>query len=80
VIQLTLLSRTYCHLCEDMLDALARHPRQSNFSVKVVDVDADPALEARYGILVPVLLHGEEEICHYHLDVPKLEAFLTSIA
>lgn len=76
MVQLTLLSRTYCHLCQDMLDALARHPRQGEFSVSVVDVDADPALEERYGILVPVLLHGETEICHYHLDEPKLEAFL----
>jgi hypothetical protein len=76
VIELTLLSRTYCHLCEDMANALARHPRQSEYSLRIVDVDADPALEAKYGILVPVLLHGEVEICHYHLDGPKFEAFL----
>lgn len=76
MVELTLLSRTYCHLCQDMQDALARHPRQGEFSVSVVDVDADPVLEARYGILVPVLLHAETEICHYHLDLAKFEAFL----
>lgn len=79
MIELTLLSRTYCHLCEDMLNALAQHPRQGEFKVKVVDVDADPALEERYGILVPVLLHGDVEICHYHLDVPKFDAFLSGL-
>jgi len=61
-----------------MLAALERHPARPRFDVEVLDVDADPALEERYGILVPVLLHGEVEICHYHLDVPKLEAFLAS--
>lgn len=79
MIELTLLSRSYCHLCEDMQNALALHPRQGEFRVTVVDVDADPALEARYGILVPVLLHGDVEICHYHLDVPRLEAFLAGL-
>ncbi|MDX2220394.1 MAG: glutaredoxin family protein [Burkholderiales bacterium] len=77
MIELTLLSRTYCHLCEDMLNALAQHPRQGEFRVQVVAVDADPGLEDRYGILVPVLLHKDEEICHYHLDLPRFDAFLS---
>ena len=48
-----------------------------DFGFDVVDVDADPALEAKYGELVPVLtdLHGEE-ICHYFLDTAALEARL----
>lgn len=79
VVELTVLSRTYCHLCEDMQNALAHHPRRGEFTVKVVDVDANPLLEERYGILVPVLLHGETEICHYHLDAPALEAFLSGL-
>jgi Glutaredoxin-like domain (DUF836) len=80
VVELTLLSRTYCHLCEDMLAGLARHPRQAEFAVRVVDVDASPDLEERYGIFVPVLLHQDAEICHYHLDVGALEALLARIA
>jgi len=59
-----------------MLAALERHPARPRFEVAVVDVDADSALEERYGILVPVLLHEEVEICHYHLDATRLEAYL----
>jgi thioredoxin reductase (NADPH) len=33
-------------------------------------------LETRYGEWVPVLMAGEEEICHYHLDPDKLRAYL----
>ena len=33
-----------------------------------VDVDEDPALEARLGEKVPVLMGGSDEICHYHFD------------
>jgi thioredoxin reductase (NADPH) len=47
--------------------------------VKVLDVDADPALEAKYDELVPVLLHGETELCHYFLDEPKTREYLAEI-
>lgn len=77
--QLTLLSRTYCHLCHDMEEALA--PLATEFCAKVVvlDVDADDALEARWGELVPVLLHGDTELCHYFLDEPKVRDYLSQI-
>ena len=69
--KLTVLSRSYCSLCQKMLDALA--PWQT------IDVDADEALVARYNELVPVLLAGDTEICHWHLDEAKLRAFLDYI-
>ena len=37
------------------------------------------ALVARYNELVPVLLAGDTEICHWHLDEAKLRAFLDYI-
>ncbi len=77
--ELTLLSRSYCHLCEDMRQALETVPGRDRFTIRVVDVDEHPALEERYGILVPVLLDGEVEICHYHLDHAKLAAHLAAI-
>jgi len=33
-----------------------------------VDVDRDPDLRQRYDEWVPVLCHGDRELCHYHLD------------
>jgi hypothetical protein len=42
-----------------------------------IDVDADAALEARYGERVPVLTDAEgAEICHYRLDETALQARL----
>lgn len=72
----TLYSRSYCHLCDDMLDALrASMARQGlPYTVDVVDVDADPALVARFDTLVPVLYAGLDapELCHYFFDEPAL--------
>ncbi len=74
-----LYGRNYCHLCEDMLAALAPLCDEFSFAVDVVDVDSDAALEARFGELVPVLMHAGTELCHYHLDVAKVRAYLGKI-
>lgn len=73
---LLLYGRTYCHLCTDMADGLRRLAADLDFSVRVVDVDADPALEARYGLRVPVLVHDGTELCHYFLDEPAVRRYL----
>lgn len=78
-VELTLMSRSYCHLCHDMEVALAPLAREFGASVRVVDVDTDPALEAKYDELVPVLLHGETELCHYFLDEAKTREYLGGI-
>jgi len=81
---LTLLSRSYCHLCDDMRDALTPIAQRWNTVIAEVDVDAFPELEAAYGDLVPVLMLGAPAdgvaLCHYHLDAPVVEAALAKLA
>ena len=74
--ELTLISRTYCHLCHDMEEALKPLLSGYQVSLQVLDVDADPELEAKYDELVPVLLAGKHELCHYFLDVPAVQDYL----
>ena len=78
-IELTLMSRAWCHLCHDMEQGLAPIAAEFGASVTVLDVDADPELESRYNELVPVLLHGDRELCHYFLDEPKVREYLSEI-
>jgi glutaredoxin len=80
--KLTVLSRNYCHLCDDLIAALKAFQgrNQVEFDIEVIDVDADAELESKYGDKVPVLLHGESEICHYYLDETKLAAELLKTA
>ena len=78
-VELTLLSRRYCHLCHDMEVALAPLTAEFGSSVTLLDVYSDPLLEAAYGELVPVLLHGKRELCHYFLDEPKTREYLAGI-
>jgi thioredoxin reductase (NADPH) len=67
-VRLTLYGRRDCHLCETMQAALDALRAELEFTVEVVDVDTSSALTARYGSRVPVLAHGETELCHYFLD------------
>ena len=75
--KLTLISRSYCHLCHEMEQALWLLASEFDVDLDVLDVDADPELEARYNELVPVLLHQGNELCHYFLDIPKVRDLLS---
>lgn len=80
-IKFTLYSRTYCHLCDDMLHALQALLGPDTYGIEVLDVDADEALVAQYDELVPVLVgHREgqpaQQLCHYFLDEAAVRAFI----
>ena len=51
-----LYSRSYCHLCDDMLKALNALLGDAAIPIDVIDVDADAALVTLYDELVPVLV------------------------
>ena len=80
----TLLSRAYCHLCDEMQAALAPLAARHGAEVVVIDIDAHPALEARYGERVPVLFAGAPatgaELCHYRLDAAAVRRVLGEVA
>ena len=76
---MTLLSRTYCHLCEDMAEAVAPLLDIYGLAMDILDVDEYPDLEVRYGAFVPVLLAGDVELSRFHLDIGKVRDYLEKI-
>ncbi|MGH3665071.1 MAG: glutaredoxin family protein [Egibacteraceae bacterium] len=67
----TLYTRRGCHLCEaaqQVIEAVAAGRAQ----VRVVDIDSDPALHARYTVRVPVVAVDGREIAEYQLDAGAL--------
>lgn len=79
-----MLSRPYCHLCDEMREALAPIALRHGAAVIEVDVDAYPDLEARYGERVPMLMLGAPadgvEVCQYRLDESAVVRVLTTLA
>ncbi|PTB18414.1 glutaredoxin [Trinickia symbiotica] len=75
---LALYSRAWCHLCEEMRAALVPLAAEFGAKVEVIDVDADPALVARYDELVPVLVLDGVELSRYRLDAERVRATLAA--
>jgi glutaredoxin len=74
----TLFGRAWCHLCDDMRAALEPLLVETGARVDVIDIDTDPALEARYNEAVPVLMCDGVELCRYHLDEVRVRALLAA--
>ena len=82
--RLTLLSREWCHLCDEMLEALRPLVAGGGAQVTVIDVDdpAHAALETVWGDDVPVLFAGDpesrNELCRHRLDAGRVAAALAN--
>ena len=77
---LTVYSRNYCHLCDDMIAGLRAMQARFHFTLDIIDIDPDPVLEARYGEDVPVLTHGPRELCRHALDPVRVTDYLSEIS
>ena len=78
-VELTVMSRSWCHLCDEMIAGLRDLQARFHFELAIVDVDEDDALEARYGEDVPVVLHGGTELCRHRLDPGRVTEYLAKI-
>lgn len=74
---LTLLSRSGCHLCEETL--LQIQPLAVRFGVRlrVIDIDSDRVLRERYNLHVPVLFLGHREVGRHRIDSRRVQKELS---
>ena len=70
--QVVLYTRADCRLCAHARDALRRLARDVAFDLRVVDVDADPALADRHGDAVPVVAVDGVEASAGRFDAPAV--------
>ncbi len=76
-VALTLYITRYCHLCTEMELALLPWQQRLGFRLELKDIDEVPGLDEIYGERVPVLMHGEQEICAGRLDPERLQHALS---
>ena len=68
-----LVTRAGCHLCGEMAKALDAVLPRFGLAYTFVDVDADPALRARFGDVVPVLLRDGRPVAKVRVGERELE-------
>lgn len=71
----TLLSRHECPLCDEFQAAFERwRAGRTDVRLRIVDIDTNQDLHARYVWRIPLLLHGERELCAGHFDAAAVHA------
>jgi glutaredoxin len=56
-----------CHLCERALAQVRELQAELGFELEEIAIDGDPALEARYRELIPVVEIGGEQAFTYYV-------------
>ncbi len=69
---LTLYSRPGCHLCEDMKAVVEPVTHELGWAIEEVDISGDPALEAEFGMEIPVLFVNGRKAFKYRVDTREL--------
>ena len=67
-----LLARAGCHLCDDARNLVERVTAEAGVGWTETDIDADPALRAEFGELVPVVRVDGKELGYWRIDEDRL--------
>ena len=74
--QVTLITRTGCHLCEEAESRLAELAAELGFGLRLLDVDADRARANEYSERVPVILIDGAEHGYWRLEEDRFRRAL----
>jgi glutaredoxin len=69
-------SRPGCHLCDEMKAVVERVSRSVPLTIQEVDISGDPALEADFGIEIPVLFIDGKKTAKYRITEEELRKVL----
>jgi hypothetical protein len=79
-LQVTLYRKVGCGLCDQAEAMLARIARDTPLAVTTVDIDADPALQARYFLEIPVVAVDGAHVARAPISELALRAQLRAAA
>lgn len=75
-LDVTLLGRVGCHLCEGILRQIEPEVGKFGAQLRIVDVDTDRVLREQYGNEVPVVFLGNREWARHRVDTGEFRAEL----
>jgi len=72
MIELILYTRNDCELCREMEEVIAAELPKFDARIQRVEIDGDPALEACFGLEVPVLFVNDRKAFKYRCTPAEL--------
>jgi glutaredoxin len=66
-LEITIYTRTGCHLCEEAKTAIAPLLREFGATVREIDIEGEPTLIQRFGCDIPVIYIGRKKAAKYRV-------------
>jgi len=79
MIEVTIYSRSNCHLCEVALDVLEEMRGELDFQITKILIDENPELEEKYGEQVPVILINDQPHDFFRVDPKRFRLAISKL-
>ena len=79
MIEVTVFSRSNCHLCEVALEVISEIRKEFQFTISKILIDGDPELEEKYGEQVPVILINNQPHDFFRVDPERFRFALSKL-
>jgi glutaredoxin len=79
MIEVSIYSRSNCHLCEVALGVLEEMRNELDFQITKILIDGNAELEKKYGEQVPVILINNEPHDFFRVDPERFRLALSQL-
>jgi glutaredoxin len=79
MIEVTVFSRSNCHLCEVALEVISEIHKEFQFTITKILIDGDPELEEKYGEQVPVILINNQPHDFFRVDPERFRLAISKL-
>ena len=79
MIEVTIYSRSNCHLCDVALGVLEEFRQEFNFQIVKILIDESPELEEKYGEQVPVILINDQPHDFFRVDPERFRLVISKL-
>ena len=79
MIEVTVYSRSNCHLCEAALEVIGEIRSEYEFTITKILIDGNAELEEKYGEQVPVILINNQPHDFFRVDPERFRLALSKL-
>ena len=79
MIEVSVYSRSNCHLCEVALEVISEIRKEFEFTISKILIDGNAELEEKYGEQVPVILINNQPHDFFRVDPERFRLAISKI-
>ena len=79
MIEVTVYSRSNCHLCEVALEVIDEIRNEYEFTITKILIDGNAELEEKYGEQVPVILINNQQHDFFRVDPERFRSAISKL-